>query len=195
MGKGSGVILAGGKATRLGGISKADIMIGDKNCLARAHNVLARGLDNIAVSGHIETPYKMLTDWPDKGRGGVAFAVLGALDWAQKSGFDFIITLPVDAPFVPLSFTHLLMAEFKTNSRATIAFKSNERVQGLHALWPTACLGDLKSLILEEDICKISALHERLGGRYVHFPKTALDPFFNLNTQADIDKARRLLSI
>jgi len=194
MAKGLGVILAGGKATRLGGISKADIQIGDQTCLERAQRILAHGLNDIAVSGCIKTELQTLTDWPDKGRGGVAFAVLGALDWAQKTGFDFMLTLPVDTPFVPLSFTPELSAQFEITS-GSIAFKNKEHIHGLHALWPVTCLDKLKTLILELGICKIASLHEKLGSRFVQLPETEQDPFFNINTQEDIETARRLLAL
>ena len=192
--KGLGVILAGGKATRLGGISKANILIGDQTCLMRAQRVLAQGLNDIAVSGKVETHLKTLSDWPDEERGGVALAVLGALDWAQKCGYNFIITLPVDTPFVPLNFTHDLNAEFKKNT-CSVTFRNSERVQGLHALWPVTCLDELKVLILEQGICKIEMLHEKLGSRYVHFSDEDHDPFFNLNTQADIETAHSLIKV
>ena len=194
MSKGVGIILAGGKATRLGGVSKADILIGQQTCLEHAHRILAHGLHDIAISGRIKTNLKTLTDWPDKGRGGVAFAVLGALDWAQHCGFDFIITLPVDTPFVPLNFTHQLSAQFKINPKP-IAYKNNDHIQGLHALWPVTCLDDLKALVLEHGVCKIELLHEKLESQYVQFPDADYDPFFNVNTQGDLDIARRLFAM
>ena len=108
---------------------------------------------------------------------------------------DFVVTTPVDTPFLPHDFAGCLVNNFNSskNGRPVVAQYDN-RVHELHALWPIACMEKLKSLILNDDIYKVKKLHKKLESHVCDFEIGAIDPFININTAVDLVNARKALS-
>lgn len=189
------IILAGGKASRLSGQNKCELMIGDKSCLTLALELFDGVVDQTVISvgnkdrhGHGKS-HHIVFDWPYKAaRPAVAFAILGSLDWAQKSGFDAILTAPVDTPFLPKTFAARLKQHF--NPKIPAVCKTADGLQGLHAIWPVHCLNHLKTAIVSENRLKISALHDRLQSIQIKFENGAASQFYNINDQVDLENAR-----
>ena len=83
-------------------------------------------------------------------KGGVALAILACLQWAESRKLDYVITTPVDTPFLPADFTKRLTAVFETSEpSAPVAAHCTGGLHGLHALWPVSCLEALRALILD----------------------------------------------
>lgn len=97
MSGGVGIILCGGQARRLGGISKADIMIGTQSCFQRTLACFDATFPVIAISGtSFSAPgYKSIPDWPSARRGGSAYAILGSLSWAALHGYEYMMNCPI----------------------------------------------------------------------------------------------------
>lgn len=197
----AGIILLGGKAQRLGGGDKSSLMIGQKTCFDRVYKVLSETISEVAISvasGQSSTLQPELTHIEDvkspTGKGGVALAILACLQWAQSQDLKYIITTPVDTPFLPTDFVSNLMAQFeRVNQSAPVAVQCEDDFHGLHALWPVACLDLLRSLILDEGVYKIRGLHKALKSSICEFERGTYDPFMNINTPADIDAAQKVL--
>ena len=128
----AGVIFAGGKARRLGGLDKATLMVGHKTCFERVADSFLCNVDQLAISlpydqldhaaqtynkGH---KYPVAPDWPSReNHSAVAFAVLGSLAWAVEEGYDAIITSPVDTPFLTSDCLGRLKSNFE-NGRSLV---------------------------------------------------------------------------
>lgn len=194
--KGLGVIFIGGQARRLNGQNKAEILIGGQSCLLRSARRLSE-LDRLALSRpqtHAPAPegFTVLPDWPHPpGTGGPAFAVLGSLDWAQKNGFDFMITTPVDTPFLPEDFVSRLQSQWRAQGRNArpIVAAAGERQHNLHALWPSACFSAVKQSI-EDGERRIHRLHTRLNSQTAAWDDH--NAFLNINTPEDLARAQHL---
>ena len=154
------VILLGGKSRRLDGIDKSGLIIGEQSCLERTSVVLGRGVEHVVVSVADNNSPALPSDLerikdvvsPD-GQGGVALAILACLKWAAESALNFVITSPVDTPFLPYDFVSQLTQRYKTSdAKRPIAAQSDERLHGLHALWPTCLLPDLHTLVVRQNI-------------------------------------------
>ena len=193
MKRGLGIIFAGGEASRMGGISKGDIIIGDKTCFDHAYKVLSQSLDSIALStqqwqyNELET----IADYPAVGRGGVAYAVLGCLDWARSHDFDYMVTTPIDTPFLPHSYADRLIEAYQTY-KVSCVYKADERVQGLHALWSVSEFDTLKDMIVNKGECKIEALHRHIGSRQLIHEADAKGSFHNINTSENLIAAQKM---
>lgn len=90
------VILAGGAGERLGGVSKADLVIGDERLL---HTVLrsVEGARTRAVVGEVDVPYWVLLTMEEPPGGGPAAAAEAGLD-AITEPADWTVLLACDLP-------------------------------------------------------------------------------------------------
>lgn len=188
---GAGVIFMGGKASRLGGVSKADIRIGSHTCLDRVKAVLTPNFDTVALSVAAPSDYELPTilDWPSETEdGGVIFSVLATLNWASDQGFDYAVTSPCDTPFLAQDYALRLRDEY--DGEAPVVCSSRGQVHNLHALWPVAQLENLKTHVLEKGERRVGRIHAILGSTIVDFEDDPVDPFFNINTQLDLGQAQ-----
>ena len=123
-----------------------------------------------------------------------SFAILACLQWAQSRDLKYIITTPVDTPFLPVDFTASLITQFeRVEQSAPVTAQCGDDFHGLHALWPVACIDSLGTLILDEGIYKIRQLHEVLKSSTCEFELVAYDPFMNINTPEDLATAKKVL--
>lgn len=189
--KGAAVIFMGGKASRLGGVNKADIRIGDRTCFERVQTVLTSQFDTIALSvakpcGHT---LPSITDWPcEPGDGGVIFSVLAVLEWAADNSFDYVVTSPCDTPFLPQDFAVRLVKKF--NGEYPVMCASGGRPHNLHALWPTAQFETLKAHVLESGERRIGRIHDLFRSVKIEFKADPVDLFYNVNTPKELDQAQ-----
>ena len=189
--KGVGVIFMGGKASRLSGVSKADIRIGNRSCLERVQTVLASHFDTVALSVAKPTCQALPTilDWPSEtGDGAVIFSVLAVLEWALDNDYDYVVTAPCDTPFLSADFAAQLVSKFDGTTPVVCA--SGGCTHNLHALWPAAKFEHLKAHVLEKGERKVGRIHELLGSVTINFEADPVDPFFNINRPDDLLQAR-----
>ena len=63
------------------------------------------------------------------------------------------------------------------------------------ALWPVALRHDLRRALAEEGVRKVGAFLAHHGFAVVEWPAGRVDPFFNVNTPADLAEADRLAAV
>jgi len=130
-------------------------------------------------------------------RRGLRGGVLAGLDWAAEQGADAIVTAAADTPFFPCDLVPqlLLAGEGMTHPLVLAATPDPKRGIARHptfGLWPVALRDDLRAA-LQEGLRKVVLWTDRHGGREAVFPVQRFDPFFNVNTPADLADAERLL--
>ena len=198
----AGVILMGGKARRLNGVQKAHLQIGDTSCFERVASRLEGNVDEIGISlaskeqlFASKTQYSIIYD--DRTRPnleGIPAAFLSIVDWAQMNLFHQVITTTADTPFLPETYVSELTEHISHNMNidAPIVSVSNERLHGLHALWPLASLSKLKWILTSSKCPSVSEIHANLGSSQHHFAVKSYDPFLNINTQREYSIAIKL---
>jgi molybdenum cofactor guanylyltransferase len=187
----AGLILAGGRGSRFGGVDKALLPLAGRPLL---DHVLARvrpQCDAVAVSANGD-PGRFAA-WavpvvPDVGVQGPLSGLEAGLAWAEGVGATAMLSVPVDTPFVP---EDLVVRLWPGPSCAV----SSGRVHHLVALWPVAATRlALDALLAGPGGWAVGRLGQSLGSRVVEFAATQ-DPFLNLNTPADVaEAAGRLVS-
>ena len=137
-----GVIFCGGRAIRLGGMSKMEIDLGGLSLLERAANHLRPHVKAVALSVKPDTSLpenhglNVIHDMPnDLDNPSVAIALLSALKYARDNGFDAILTLPVDTPFLPSDYASRMIEAI--GEMECVCAKHKDRIHGLHSLWKT----------------------------------------------------------
>lgn len=204
-----GVILAGGRARRMGGADKARLVLGGRSLLAHVVARLEPQCAPLAVSfngdparlaGHgLPEGTPVLPDAPLPGAEpfpGPLAGLLAALDWAAGLGAPCVVTAAVDTPFLPPDLVTRLRAEVSGDGPAVAASPDGDgrlRRHPTFGLWPVALRDDLRAALAAGER-KLGLWAERQGARIVAFPADPRDPFFNVNTPEDLVQAEALLA-
>jgi len=196
-----GVILAGGRATRMGGGDKGLKRVAGRRLLDHVIARLAPQCSPIALNANGDPA--RFSDYgipvlPDSlpNHPGPLAGVLAGLNWAATIGADTIVTVAADTPFFPPDLVARLSAAAGPEGLALAASADSEGVLWQHptfGLWPVALRHDLRAA-LEGGLRKIVQWTDRHHAGVAEFPSRPFDPFFNINTPEDIDAAERLIA-
>ena len=194
-----GVILAGGQAQRMGGIDKGRLKIGDASILEIIIKCLNFQLDKIVLNANGD-----LTRFSDleidvipdtiKGYVGPLAGILSGLRFAEQNGFSSILTVASDTPFFPVDLLSKL-SNVSPQQSALISIAATEQKDKLirhptFGLWSVSLADDLEKNI-HSGVRKIVLLADKHSAKTVLFPSSEYDPFFNINTQGDLEEAQR----
>lgn len=206
-----GVILAGGQATRMGGGDKGLLKIGGQTLLSHVVDRLSPQVDGLALNANGDP--KRFSDLtlpvlPDtiEGFAGPLAGVLAGLDWAADQGADSIVTAAADTPFFPRDLVArlqeaaagqvhpLVLATTPRTGDEALKSGGGRRVNRhpTFGLWPVALRDDLRAA-LTDGLRKVVLWTDKHDGREALFQADPFDPFFNVNTPDDLDRARTLL--
>jgi molybdopterin-guanine dinucleotide biosynthesis protein A len=191
-----GLVLAGGLARRMGGGDKTRIRIGGKTILER---VLARFKPQcVAVILNANGDPARFSDTglpviPDTvpGFAGPLAGILAGLDWtaAHAPAITDVASVPGDCPFLPDDLVARLSAAREAAGLPLACARSGDWRHPVVGLWPVALRQDLRKALVEEDMHKIETWTARHGIAIGDWPATPIDPFFNVNTPADVAEA------
>ena len=195
-----GVILAGGRATRMGGGDKGLRLVGGRRLIDHVIDRLGPQCAALAINANgdparlAEFGLPVLPDsLPD--HPGPLAGVLAGLDWAAGQGADAIVTAAADTPFFPADLVARL-TEKAGPSGLCLAASPDEtgRVQRhpTFGLWPVALRDDLRAA-LTGGLRKIVIWTDGHGAGQAVFDASPFDPFFNVNTPEDIATAEALM--
>lgn len=190
----AGLVLMGGKASRMGGGDKALIAIAGRPILAHALERFRPQVGPLALSANGDPSrfsgfgLPVLPD-PKGGPEGPLGGVVAGLEWARSlAGVTHLATIPGDAPLPSPELVARLAAA--SIGEAPAAAAGARGIEPLHALWPLAARDALSALIAEGVRSPKRAL-ERLGARLV-----VLDgphDFLDLDEPADLAAVERAL--
>jgi molybdopterin-guanine dinucleotide biosynthesis protein A len=185
-------VLAGGEGSRIGG-GKPLIRLGGKTLIERAYDCARSWSNHAAVI--IRSPHQLGEHdlpWIADAAGieGPLAGLAAALEWACRLGAGALVTIPCDMPFLPGNLVRRLLAEAGEHD-AAIASSGGE-LHPVCSLWrneaiyefPRYCASGRRSL---------RGFAEQLGFAEVKWPAEPLDPFFNINSPADLAAAEALL--
>jgi molybdopterin-guanine dinucleotide biosynthesis protein A len=192
----TGVILAGGKSSRLGR-SKALQVIGDKSLIQWVIDHLVTISSDIVIVTAYGEPVPHLSHIATKvvadvspGKGPLA----GLYSGLMASSGSHAIVVGCDTPFLS---TRLL--EYMVQIRSTfdaVLPRIDNKLEPLCAVYSRSCLGSIRAL-LERNELSVLKVFDMVKVRYVEEDEINMfDPdrlsFFNINSQNDLERARRL---
>lgn len=143
----TGVLLAGGRANRLGGIAKGLLRQGGEPIAARSLRLFAEIFGAALVVASDPAPYAALgaptvaDAIPGKGAPGGLHAALAA----ARTGWIFAAAC--DMPFLSGEAIHFLWA--RRRAAPAVAVQWGGRLEGLFAFWSRACLPEVERLVRE----------------------------------------------
>ena len=198
----AGLILAGGRSSRMGGGDKTLLELGGRPLTGLVLDRLRPQVGRIAINtnadpaGFVGFGVDIISDTIAGYQGPLA-GILAGLDWAARQpGITHILSVAGDTPFFPDDLARRLSAR-AVAGRVTVA-ASNTRMHPTFALWPVSLRDALAAFLESGDTRRVMTFIEQAGLDVVDFPveqrgAVTVDPFFNINTPEDLAEAERLL--
>ncbi|MDI1301085.1 MAG: molybdenum cofactor guanylyltransferase [bacterium] len=183
----SAIILAGGRATRLGGVDKALISLAGRPLIVHVLERLAPQVDDILINCNrnqtvlTRLGYPLISDEKPDYSGPLA-GIISALPSCRH---ETVLVVPCDSPFLPNDL-HSRLSALLTPDKDLVIAHDGERLQPLFMLLRRKLLPSLRDY-LEQG-------HYRVG-QWCMQQKVAIarfaEPrhFINLNTPEDLKKA------
>jgi len=185
----AGVIIAGGRSSRMGGEEKAFRIIGGRAILDRIIARVKPQVDVLAINANGDASRFAATNlavFADR-LADLATPLAGlhaSLAWARDHGHDRLLTVPADTPFLPLDLAKRLEAP------AIAASGGQEHF--IVGSWPTALADRLERAIRDDGLFRVKDWAKLVNAKPVEWPITPYDPFFNINTPQDLAEAARI---
>jgi molybdenum cofactor guanylyltransferase len=194
-----GVLLAGGRARRMGFADKPRIRIGGATILERAiarldpqcRELVLNANDDIARFADTKLPVAADSV---PGYAGPLAGILAGLDWAAEHtpNVAWMVSVPGDCPFLPRDLVERLHLVRNEGNAALACARSGARRHPAVGLWPVNLREDLRRALTHEGIRKVDEWSGRYPRGIAAWPSDPVDPFFNVNTPAEAAEAERL---
>jgi molybdopterin-guanine dinucleotide biosynthesis protein A len=189
----SGVVLAGGRSTRLGR-DKAFLRIDGRPLIERIVELTAEVTEEVIIVANDFDSYtgldaRVVTDfYPGKGALGGIFSGL------REVSTQHALVVACDMPFLNIPLLRY-MGEFTPDYDIVIP-RLEELTEPLHAIYSRVCLSAIEKQLRADDL-RISSFFAGFRVRYVERQEIeAFDPghlsFFNINNQSDFARAREI---
>ena len=201
-----GVLLAGGRASRLEGGDKCLLELGRKKLLAWTIERLRPQVGALVLNANGDPGrfasfgLPVIADYASPKIGDFAGPLAGVLAGmtyalAKTPEATGVLTAPTDTPFLPLNLVARLVTA-SAGKQLAVA-RSATGIHPVVGLWPLALAEDLRrdleagqrkvvDWVKAQGAVEVDFPEERIGGR-------SFDPFFNINRPEDLAEAEALL--
>ena len=193
-----GVVLAGGKSQRFGE-DKSQVKLGDKILIDYILSeiidefnevlVVSNNLINFRKSKKISQIQDFKKDLGPLG------GVLTAMKWVKDNNKDYqwISTFPVDTPFFKNQILKDFLQNINQEEDKLFFIKSNNTRHNIFGLW-SIDLADKLEKDLENGDRKVEDWANKVGVNIIDMQFEKNDPFFNINTKEDLEKAKDIFN-
>jgi molybdopterin-guanine dinucleotide biosynthesis protein A len=193
-----GTVLAGGKSQRFGE-DKSQVQLGSQLLIDYVlSEILTEFKELLIVSNNLiefnkSENISVISDF--KNNLGPLGGVLTAMKWIKDNNKDYqwISTFPTDTPF----FKNQILKDFhdKINLKNGKLFfiKSNNTRHNIFGLW-SIDLADKLEKDLENGDRKVEDWANKVGVNIIDMQFEKNDPFFNINTKEDLEKAKNIFN-
>ena len=202
----AGLVLAGGRSSRLGGGDKTLMTLGGRTILSHVLDRLRSQVDVLAISANgdparfADYNLPILPDDGPAGQAGPLAGLLAGLEWvASQTSAARLLTVSGDSPFLPLDLADRLAKAVEDRPDTIAVGSSGGRVHPVFAAWPRSVIQELQRHLESSNNYRVTDFLDRfdhiavafepeeIGGRFV-------DPFFNINAPSDLSEAEALFA-
>ncbi len=192
------VVLAGGKSQRFGR-DKSQVKLGDKMLIDYILNEIKDIYKDILIVANepikfLDLDKISLTSDIQKGLGPLG-GVFSAMRWVRdnKKDYKWISTFPVDTPFFKREHLNRFYKEIDLDKSNLFFMKSKKTRHNIFGLWSLELIEKLE-LALNRGERKVELWANEIGVKTINFNhEKNEDPFFNINTEEDLETAKILL--
>ena len=192
-----GTVLAGGKSQRFGE-DKSQVRLEGTLLIDYILSEIKDEFKEILIVSNNKIHFKnsekisMIADF-EKGQGPLG-GVLSAMKWVKQKNKDYkwISTFPADTPFFKREILQKFFKEIKIEESRLFFIKSNNTRHNIFGLWSIDLLGELEE-DLKKGNRKVELWANKVGVKVIDMEFINEDPFFNINTKEDLEKAKERL--
>ena len=192
-----GTVLAGGKSQRFGE-DKSQVRLEGTLLIDYILSEIKDEFKEILIVSNNKIHFKnsekisMIADF-EKGQGPLG-GVLSAMKWVKQKNKDYkwISTFPADTPFFKREILQKFFKEIKIEESRLFFIKSNNTRHNIFGLWSIDLLGELEEDLKKGDR-KVELWANKVGVKVIDMKFINEDPFFNINTKEDLEKAKERL--
>lgn len=188
-----GVILAGGRGVRLGGVDKAFVAFRGRPLISHVLDRLSPQVERVLISANGD-PMRFASFRcevvADAQPQGPLSGVLAALSHATRQGATHLVSTPVDTPFLPCDLAPRLMLAAEGSAQGLAIAATADGNHPLSALWPVWLAPEL-AVFLAAGGAKVTDFTDAHEAARASFSDE--HAFLNLNRPEDLVRAEAML--
>jgi molybdopterin-guanine dinucleotide biosynthesis protein A len=191
----AGVILAGGRSSRIGVGRKALLELNGRPLLAHVIERLQPQLGSLLLSCESYTDdfddfgLKIIADILPRHRGpltGLCSALQHLVANKQDNG---LLLCPCDAPFIPLDLVQTLVDADLDGSKPVVVVSYQGVLQPTFSLWHKHHFPVIHEAVVSRGQGGLKHMLHSLPHKIVEWPEAEPSPFFNINTPKELETA------
>ncbi len=190
------LVLAGGRATRMGGGDKALLPFGGATLLDQVLGRMVEQGSRVLLSANGDPArfarfgLSVLAD-PLPDHPGPLAGVLAGLEWLRDyaPAATELVTVPTDTPFLPHDLVARLAAAREAEHADLACAASGGRLHPVIGLWPVRLAVALRAALAEEGLRRVGEFAARFRRVSVAYETDPVDPFVNVNTPSELAEA------
>lgn len=197
--KPAGVILAGGRSSRMGGSRKGLLELNGRPLLAHVIDRLQAHLDPLMLSCDSETSefesfgLPLVPDLLPGFRGPLTGLYSALQCMADKGQQNSLVLCPCDAPFIPHNLVQTLLDADQENEKPVVVISYQGVQQPTFSMWHTHHLPAIREAAVKRGDGGLRYMLKSLPHTVVEWAPAEPSPFFNINTPDDLKTAASLL--
>ena len=193
-----GTVLAGGKSQRFGE-DKSQVKLNEKLLIDYILSEIIDEFKEVLVVSNNPINFKssekisLIKDF--KKDLGPLGGVLTAMKWVKENNknYQWISTFPVDTPFFKNQILKNFLQSIKLDEGKLFFIKSNNTRHNIFGLWSIDLIDKLEE-DLDKGERKVEVWANNIGVKIINMNFENKDPFFNINTKQDLEKAMENLN-
>lgn len=195
-----GVVLAGGKGTRIGNQDKGLLKINSKTLIQHAIERLSPQVADVIINANgdpnrFRDQKKQIVPDTALGFQGPLAGILAGLDHAIINGYSSIVSVAVDTPFFPKDLVRRLIKTANNHGGLSISSSINNSLENkkhpTFGIWPCRLRDSLSEQLLNGNRKIIIWTDKHNAGNTI-YKINNIDPFFNINTIEDLQYANSM---
>jgi|TARA_B100000530_G_C15812361_1_gene430087 molybdopterin-guanine dinucleotide biosynthesis protein A len=192
-----GVVLAGGKSQRFGE-DKSQVKLHGKILIDYILSEIIDQFEEILIVTNNEIKFKFskkisITKDLIEGVGPLG-GILTAMKWIKKNNknYKWISTFPSDTPFFTKNELQIFYKKIDIQKSKLFFIKNKKMRHNIFGLWSMDLMEKLDN-DLKKGERKVEVWADTAGVEIINIEYEKKDPFFNINTKEDLEKAYKML--
>ena len=192
-----GVVLAGGKSQRFGE-DKSQVKLHGKILIDYILSEIIDQFEEILIVTNNEIKFKFskkisITKDLIEGVGPLG-GILTAMKWIKKNNknYKWISTFPSDTPFFTKNELQIFYKKIDIQKSKLFFIKNKQTRNNIFGLWSLDLMEKLDN-DLKKGERKVEVWADTAGVEIINIEYEKKDPFFNINTKEDLEKAYKML--
>ncbi len=193
-----GVVLAGGQSKRFGQ-DKSQVQLESKILIDYILLEILNEFNEILIIANNDIKFfnsKKINKIEDyKKNLGPLGGVLSAMKWIKENNkkYKWISTFPSDTPFFKKKYLHDFLNNINEEQSKLFFIKSNDKRHNIFGLWSLELLNRLEDDLVNKGERKVEDWANKVGVKTINLEFKNNDPFFNINTKEDLEKAKEII--